>query len=388
MFASKVVSSGAGAFLGGQSNRGRNGRATSPCWLRAAAVVACALMFARWSAANVVINEVIAENDSESPSGTETPDLIELYNTGDAPIVLGAESIAGSYFLSDTQPAGPGEDVVFDINDSWRFPPGATIEPGDFLLIFCDEDVDDTCEIHANFQIDAGGNEPLSLWGPEVDGVRELIDQVYLPPLRRNVTFARFPDGAGPAPVPIADTLDVFSFHPPGTATFGQCTTASPATTCANFMVVQDCRGAPNAPGGNLEPRVERQSVSTNRPGAGEPVTVVARVNDDKRPDESNIVSVEIRYSVDGVEQAPVAMDFIEVADGSQRTPPRPLDIWSDWQADIPGQPAGARVAFELYVEDAEGLSSAAPSRPLSRRHGAVQQHRIARTWMRRTTTG
>ena len=321
--------------------------------------VACAISLATTEArAQLVINEVLADNGDQGPadSGGGTPDLIELYNLGDEPIELSAPTPKDSYYLSDDPTA------EFDPNASWRLPTGARIEAGGFLVIFADDDDENTCEIHADFKIDESGREPISIWGPEADdGSRELIDRVWLPPLRRNISFGRFPDGAGPAPVPVDETLDVFRFNPRDTSSFGTCTVAEPAETCAPGVLREECLGAENGPGGNLEPRISRDSISTNRPAADEAVIFVARIRDDKEPVPDNIVGAEIRYTIDGVEQEAVAFEFLEVRDRAGETPSRPLDIFSLWQAEIPAAGANAVVVYELYVEDAEGLFSISP---------------------------
>jgi len=237
-------------------------------------------------------------------------------------------------------------------------------------VIFCDaNDLERDCELHASFRIANNGSEPLSLWGPEDEGgTRPLIDQVWLPPLRNNHSFGRSPDGAGPSPVPLEETLDVFHFFLPEHATLGTCV-ENPDAPCTGGRDRRECLGAPNGVGDNLEPRVDRESHTSSSPLADEPVDFVVRVSDDQDPSPPNIARVEITYSVNGAVQEPVAMVYDEalgVLDGSmpQATPglpppsPKPLAQWSFWHGTIPGLPAGSHVVFDFRVEDKDGLSS------------------------------
>ena len=301
------------------------------------------------------INEVLPENDSTPPAdiGGGFTDMIELYNAGDTPILLGDPDPKKSYYLSET--------VEFGETAS-RIKIGTEIPPGGYVIIFCDGNaLDGVCEPHASFGLESNGTEPVSLWGPAAgeNDERPLLDQVWLPPLRSDVSFARIQDGVGPAPVPLEETFNVFQRIPAGQATLGECESTDEA--CAGALRFRECRGATNGEGGNLEPRVSRNAHSSNRPMADEPMVVVARVTDDKTPDQENITKVEIRYTVNGEARDPIPMQFEELLTGIDLVPPRPLSEWSLWTGTIPGLPAESRVQFELYVEDAEGLSSVSP---------------------------
>ena len=319
------------------------------------------------------INEVMAENDSQEPVDIAGghPDMVEIYNASGEEITLGTLSTETSYYLSDAvvldpatatfrEPRGP-ED--FDPMTASRFPTDSKISPEGFFVVFCDgSTVQRLCEPHMAFSIDNNGSEPLTLWGPEdAEGNRSVVDQVWLPPLGSDVSFGRFPDGSGPAPVPLEQTFDVFHFNPRHTSTFaGGCTEFPPA--CESWPHRRSCEGAPNGLGGNLAPRANRESTSTNHPRGGESVELVVRVTDGEDPTADNIARVEVRYSVNGVEQQPVSLvQSSDVLDGSERVPPRPLERWTLWSGSIPGQPVGSHVAFEFYVEDYEGASSRSP---------------------------
>jgi len=305
------------------------------------------------------INEVISDNETQPPADStgHHVDMAEIYNSGNETLFLGDLAKRDSLALSD----GTAQPI-----DPWTFPRGfdASIPPKGFLVVYLGNAPQNSpsCELHTGFGLSRQGTEPLTLWGPEEAGVRTPIDQVWLPPLGDDVSFGRHPDGAGPAPVPIDQTLNTFNYYPGGTTTFGTCETACRAGA-------PRCAGAPNGPpGANLAPRVKRLLHSTNHPAADEAVVITARVSDDKLPLAGNIAEVLLRYDVDGTPQADIPMIFdadagengiLNAADEG-----RPLDIWSLWTGSIPGQPAGARVRFTLAVEDAQGLVTGDPFTP------------------------
>jgi hypothetical protein len=315
------------------------------------------------------INEVIAENDAEAPTdvnGSFT-DLVEIWNTGTEQLRLGFDSAALSIGVSDSR--------ELPVDGLWTFRSGVSIRPGESVLVFADGNTcQNDCESHASFRIDSNGSEPLTLWGPVVDGVRQVIDQVWLPPLPRNSSFGRRPNGAGPAPVPVGETFEHFDFFPPGTTTFGGCR-AIPSTTCAASCGPFErrfCEGDPNpATGVNLPPSIERLSHSTNAPAAGEEVRFVVEVRDDELPTPGNIARAELVYRVDGGSENVVDFVWDEATGvlpnleglepGDPDFPSRPLDRRTRWSASIPGLPAGSRVEFSFRVVDRDGLGTTRP---------------------------
>ncbi|MGQ9591554.1 MAG: lamin tail domain-containing protein [Planctomycetota bacterium] len=324
------------------------------------------------------INEVIASNATQGPTDVagSTTDMVEIYNAGDLPLVLGTRDPATSIALSDTLYLPSDDPSTPDVTEPgpWTFRDGITIRPKGFLVIFCDgNEVQNLCEPHANFRISGDGDEPITLWGPvkgyEPNGrpIRDVIDQVWLPPLREDVSFGRYPDGAGPAPVPLEEVLSTFVYNPPGASTFGTCTPL--AQTCPEGNV-RVCLGKANGPGGNLHPRVELLVASTNHPKAGEPVELRVRVEDEESPLPASIggaiVRVQAIYRVDsGAERV---VDFSYDGEGIRHAPlldasgdpiqvgpylgENPFNVWTEWTAAIPGQPAGTRVEFYLACED------------------------------------
>ncbi len=318
------------------------------------------------------INEVISENETQSPYdvGGEAVDMVEIYNSGTEPLVIGLANSSQSLALSDTAtlPLDP---------TPWTFPTGHIIQPGKFIIVFCDEQVaeEGTCELHASFSLTSDGTEPITLWGPvtgSVDGkpVREIIDQVWLPPLRADVSIGRFPDGAGPAPVPLDQVLDTFHFYPPGTATFGSCIEL-PSPCAGNTAKKQFCPGASNATsGGPLAPSLRIAAFSTNQPAAGEGVELRALVRDEKSPAPPNMVSVDIVYRVNEGPETVIPMVYDAAAGVVQGKihdnegnvlGPNPFSLWTYWDGTLPGLDAGSRVTFYLRGLDADGLVAMQP---------------------------
>ncbi|MCZ6792783.1 MAG: lamin tail domain-containing protein [Planctomycetota bacterium] len=331
------------------------------------------------------INEVIADHRGEGPADVAggTPDIVEIYNAGEEPVIIGADDERESLGLSDS----------FSVPDRlWTFRSGTRGEAGRSIVVFCDNNAcQDECEPHAGFRIDADGSEPVTLWGP-VTGeddqgrpVREVVDRVWLPPLGPDVSFARFREGEGPAPVPVRETFEHFVFQPPGMSSLGTCREL-PTPCCRSApetLHKRLCRGSRNLGAGNLAPRVRRAEHSTNSPGPGEVVEFTVEARDDQEPTPPNIAKVEIRYRVDtgtGSGFGPVqtvAMAYDEVSgvkpdltglepcdplDMGCDFPKRPLDRRTLWTGAIPPQPRDSRVEFHFFVEDREGLSSTSPA--------------------------
>lgn len=322
------------------------------------------------------INEVIADNNTQGPAdvGGAHVDMVEIYNSGDEPLVVGASNDSQSLSLTDTAtlPLDPAP---------WRFPNATTIQPGKSLIVFCDGDAasQGSCEPHTAFNIASDGSEPITLWGPVtgmVDGkpVRQIIDQVWLPPLGADVSFGRFPDGDGPAPVPLEQVRETFNFYPRGTSTFGNCIQLpAPCNNGQNNR--KFCDGAGNATsGGNLAPHIGIEAYSTFNPAAGEGVKLRARVDDEKEPLPGNIAQVEIVYRINGGAETRIPMVYDAVSGLQQGviqdcngplpgTDPcaNPFDVWTLWNGEIPGQSAGAIVEFYLRVVDAQGAEDTTP---------------------------
>lgn len=129
------------------------------------------------SALRVVINEIMAKNDTTLEDGAgDFPDWIELFNTGDTVADL------GGYGLSDNE----------NRLGKWLFPSNTSVEPGGFLLVFASGKEDEAIpanELHADFKI-SNGNEPIILTNPE----GEIIDRLDPGPLAADASMGRARD--------------------------------------------------------------------------------------------------------------------------------------------------------------------------------------------------
>ena len=107
----------------------------------------------------LVINEVMARNDTTLENDGTFPDLIELYNAGAAALNL------------------TGMSLTDDVADPRRFvfPFGTTIDAGEYLVLFADHELA-APGIHTDFTFDASG-EGLFLYDTIANGAG-LIDSV------------------------------------------------------------------------------------------------------------------------------------------------------------------------------------------------------------------
>ena len=134
-------------------------------------------------AIQVTINEFMAVNTTiPDPADGDFDDWFELYNAASAPVDL------SGYFLTDdlTNPT------------KYQVPPGTIIPPGGFLLVWADEEGNQTQPggpLHANFKLSQNGEE-LGLFAP--DG--SLVDGFSFGPQTPNLSQGRYPDG-GPLPL-------------------------------------------------------------------------------------------------------------------------------------------------------------------------------------------
>ncbi len=128
----------------------------------------------------LVINELQASNDSTiaDPQG-EYDDWIELFNGSEVTVYL------SGFYLTD------------DLNepDRWEFPVGASIEPGEFLIVWTDSDDGDNPGLHSNFRLSAEG-EQLGLFVPDGDGP-VVVDTVTFDQQQIDWSFGREVDGSG-----------------------------------------------------------------------------------------------------------------------------------------------------------------------------------------------
>ncbi len=159
-------------------------------------LVAAALLWAvsAKAAGPLYINEVLASNatSAKDPQG-DYDDWIEIYNAGTQAVDCG-----GMYLTDDLEEPR-----------KWQIPtdnPSLTTLPsGGHLLIWADNDVDDS-GLHASFGLSAAGDE-VALF--DVDGVT-LIDEVGFDPQQADISLGRLPDGG--------DAWQLFSPPTPGAA--------------------------------------------------------------------------------------------------------------------------------------------------------------------------
>jgi hypothetical protein len=141
-------------------------------------------------AQTLVINEFMASNsNSEADPQGQDSDWIELYNYGSNTINI------GGIYLTDE----------LSVPTKWQFPSPTVIQAGGYLVIWADEDTDDT-GLHANFKLDAGGEE-IGLF--DSDGIT-LIDSITFLAQTTDISYGRYPDGS--------DTWRFFGIPTPGQA--------------------------------------------------------------------------------------------------------------------------------------------------------------------------
>lgn len=163
----------------------------------AAILVVAALLASRpLSAADVVINEVMARNSTNAPFVAipdYTPDYVELYNTTTNDIDLSA----GPWRLSTK--ANPSF-VPFDFKDFYDFPAGTMIPALGHLLVMFDNDTN-MPGLHATYTV-GGTNVTFSL-NRSSDQLRlykagnVVEDAVRWGAQVEDLSFGRVPDGSG-----------------------------------------------------------------------------------------------------------------------------------------------------------------------------------------------
>jgi len=139
-------------------------------------------------AQTLVINEFMASNSNSGPDPQgQYNDWIEIYNNSSNTINIG-----GKYLTDD-----------LSVSAKWQFPAGTSIQAGGYLLVWADEDIDDT-GLHANFKLNADCEE-IGLFNS--DGTT-LIDSVTFTAQSADISYGRYPDGS--------DTWRFFGFPSPG----------------------------------------------------------------------------------------------------------------------------------------------------------------------------
>jgi hypothetical protein len=128
----------------------------------------------------VLINELMASNTASltDPQG-EYEDWIELFNASDKEVDL-----SGMY-LSDKQ----------NNLRKWAFPENTVISPGEYLIVWADEDGKDQPGLHANFKLSKSGEVVLLI--DRDDRGNAILDVVEFGSQQDDVSIGRLPDGTG-----------------------------------------------------------------------------------------------------------------------------------------------------------------------------------------------
>lgn len=150
--------------------------------------------FTTIAAGDLVINEIMASNETTiADQDGEFDDWIELYNNSSNTLSL------DNLYLSD------------DANEmlAWQFPMGITIEPNSYLLVWCDEDLDQE-GLHAGIKLSAGGESAILSYS---DGT--VIENITFGEQVDDMTYSRIPNGTGEfiikAPTPNTNNESVMS---------------------------------------------------------------------------------------------------------------------------------------------------------------------------------
>jgi hypothetical protein len=125
---------------------------------------------------NLAINEIMASNSSTAtdPDG-EYEDWLELYNnTADT---LRLDGLYASDDISDPL--------------KWAFPAGTTIAPNGYLIVWADEDLDQS-GLHGDFKFSAGGETCILSYASG-----EVVDVVTFGAQTTDMGYARVPNGTG-----------------------------------------------------------------------------------------------------------------------------------------------------------------------------------------------
>ncbi len=124
----------------------------------------------------IVINEFLADNKTANiDEAGEHDDWVEVYNKGDVPV-----SLEGFYLTDNLANA-----------KKWAFPADTVIEPGGYLLVWCDDTVEQGA-FHAEFKL-AWPGESLGLFDASAD---IMVDWLVFGPQQEDVSYGRRPDGA------------------------------------------------------------------------------------------------------------------------------------------------------------------------------------------------
>jgi len=127
----------------------------------------------------LIINEYLASNDFCCYPEFEYPDWFEIYNYGTEAVDI------GGMYVSDSK----NDYQTYQIPAT--NPSITTIEPGGFIVVFCDKNMDKG-PLHVDFALGSGG-EDITL--TESDGL-SIIDELTYGPQETDVSMGLNPDGS------------------------------------------------------------------------------------------------------------------------------------------------------------------------------------------------
>jgi hypothetical protein len=122
---------------------------------------------------DVLINEILASNNQYGyDANGESDDWIELYNTKNV-----AVDLSGLYLT----------DLPTDLG-KWAFPLGTAIPANGRIIVWCDNDIEQT-GLHANFKLSSLGDNVIFSNGVTI------FDQLTIGAQTQNISYSRCPDG-------------------------------------------------------------------------------------------------------------------------------------------------------------------------------------------------
>ncbi len=245
-------------------------------------------------ALELYINEFMADNDGTLEDPDEPgayDDWLELYNVGTETVDL-----EGMYLTDDL--ADPTQ---------WRIPAGVTIDAGEYLVFWADDD-EDQGPMHTSFKLGASGEE-IGLVA--ADGVT-VIDSIVFGQQFTDVSYGRYPDGVG--------GWDFMASATPG---------------------------APND-SHNAPPLIEDTARAPATPTATDPVWIACRVTDDLA-----VVAVTLTYDAG---PGPVEMTMLD--DGAHQDGAAGDDVYGGL---IPAFAESTLVHYYVAATDDLGAESTDP---------------------------
>lgn len=137
---------------------------------------------------DVVINELLANNATTLALGATHPDVIELYNRGETTVDLGGFSLTDDL----TRP------------DRYIFPAGTTMAPGDYLVVYADNEAAVGGEIHLGFGLsgDGEGLYLIDLAAQTPGAAVAAMDSIVFGPQLADRSIGRLPNGEWGLAVP------------------------------------------------------------------------------------------------------------------------------------------------------------------------------------------